>query len=59
MITCQVGAEHAVKHELAQRWPMFRFAYSRPGFMTFKLPADLKLSDDFNLESVFTRSFAF
>jgi len=59
MITCQVGAERAVKGELAQRWPQFRFAYSRPGFLTFKLPPDHKLSDDFNLESVFARSYAF
>jgi 23S rRNA (cytidine2498-2'-O)-methyltransferase len=59
MLTCQVGAEHAVKHELSKRWPMFRFAYSRPGFMTFKLPTDQKLSDDFNLESVFARSYSF
>ncbi|MHB8736684.1 MAG: hypothetical protein ACYC6M_15385, partial [Terriglobales bacterium] len=27
--------------------------------MTFKLPADHKLADDFNLESVFARSYAF
>ncbi|HUY87952.1 MAG TPA: SAM-dependent methyltransferase [Pirellulales bacterium] len=59
MITCQVGAERAVKGELARRWPQFRFAYSRPGFLTFKLPADHKLADDFNLESVFARSYAF
>ena len=36
--TCQVGAEKAVKGEVARRWPDFRFAYSRPGFLTFKLP---------------------
>jgi 23S rRNA (cytidine2498-2'-O)-methyltransferase len=59
MITCQVGAERAVKGELARRWPEFRFAYSRPGFLTFKLPAEQKLADDFNLESVFARSYAF
>ena len=59
MITCQVGAERAVKGELAQRWPAFRFAYSRPGFLTFKLPAEHGLADDFNLESVFARSYAF
>lgn len=59
MITCQVGAERAVKAELARRWPEFRFAYSRPGFLTFKLPAEQKLADDFNLESVFARSYAF
>lgn len=59
MITCQVGAERAVKGELARRWPEFRFAYSRPGFLTFKLPAEHKLADDFNLESIFARGYAF
>ena len=59
MIACQVGAERAVKGELARRWPQFRFAYSRPGFLTFKLPPDHQLADDFNLESVFARSYAF
>ena len=38
-ITCQTGgAGAAVKEELARRWPDFRFAFSRPGFLTFKLP---------------------
>ncbi|HVX63288.1 MAG TPA: SAM-dependent methyltransferase [Pirellulales bacterium] len=59
MITCQVGAERAVKGELARRWPEFRFAYSRPGFLTFKLPVEHGLTDDFNLQSVFARSYAF
>jgi 23S rRNA (cytidine2498-2'-O)-methyltransferase len=59
MLTCQIGAERAVKGELARRWPAFRFAYSRPGFMTFKLPADHPLADDFDLESAFARSYAF
>src|SRR5215469_14915307 len=58
-VTCQVGAERAVKTELARNWPHFRFAYSRPGFLTFKLPADHNLKDDFNLRSVFARSYGF
>lgn len=59
MITCQVGAEPAVKRELARRWPEFRFAYSRPGFLTFKLPTGHGLADDFDLASVFARAYAF
>jgi 23S rRNA (cytidine2498-2'-O)-methyltransferase len=59
LITCQVGAERAVKDELAARWPQFRFAYSRPGFLTFKLPDAARLADDFDLGSVFARSYAF
>jgi 23S rRNA (cytidine2498-2'-O)-methyltransferase len=58
-ITCQVGAEPAVKGELARRWPDFRFAYSRPGFLTFKLPPTHNLPDDFDLESAFSRAHGF
>jgi 23S rRNA (cytidine2498-2'-O)-methyltransferase len=53
--TCQIGAEAAVKAELARDWPGFRFAYSRPGFLTFK-SAIGHLPDDFDLRSVFARS---
>lgn len=58
-ITCQIGAEAAVKTELARKWPAFRFAYSRPGFLTFKLPAGAALADDFDLHSVFARAYGF
>jgi 23S rRNA (cytidine2498-2'-O)-methyltransferase len=58
-VTCQVGAEKAVKAELAVRWPAFRLAFSRPGFLTFKLPPKHALADDFDLESVFARAYAF
>ena len=58
-VTCQIGAEPAVKVELARRWPGFRFAYSRPGFLTFKLPPGLRLPANFDLESVFARAYGF
>ncbi len=58
-ITCQVGAEKAVKGEMARLWPDFRFAYSKPGFLTFKLPPDHRLSEDFELGAVFARSYGF
>jgi len=58
-VTCQAGAEKAVKGEVAGRWPEFRFAYSRPGFLTFKLPDKQYLSPDFNLSSVFARAYGF
>ena len=44
---------------MARRWPEFRFAYSRPGFLTFKLPPDHRLLGDFDLESVFARAYGF
>ena len=56
-VTCQIGAEGAVKAEVARRRPTFRFAYSQPGFLTFKLPEDGRLRDDFNLRSVFARAY--
>jgi 23S rRNA (cytidine2498-2'-O)-methyltransferase len=58
-VTCQIGAESAVKGEVAGRWPGFRLAFSRPGFLTFKLPSDHALADDFDLESVFARAYGF
>jgi 23S rRNA (cytidine2498-2'-O)-methyltransferase len=58
-VTCQVGAEAAVKSELARDRPSFRFAYSRPGFLTFKLPTNFAAADDFELQSVFARSHGF
>ena len=58
-VTCQIGAEPAVKAELSRRWPAFRFSYSRPGFLTFKLPYYFKTTDEFALESVFARAYGF
>lgn len=40
-------------------WPKFRFAFSRPGFVTFKLPEGDPLPDDLRLGSVFARSHGF
>ncbi|MEO1498867.1 MAG: SAM-dependent methyltransferase [Planctomycetota bacterium] len=36
--TCQPGAEPLLKGEVAERLPAWRFAFSRPGFVTFRLP---------------------
>jgi 23S rRNA (cytidine2498-2'-O)-methyltransferase len=57
--TCQIGAEAALKAEWNRDWPAFRFAYSRPGFLTFKLPDDATLADDFDPRSVFARTHGF
>lgn len=56
MTTCQQGAEVALKAEMARQWPEFRFAFSRPGFVTFKLPEGHGLGEDANLYSVFARA---
>jgi len=55
-VTCQVGAESAVKGELARDLPDYRLAYSRPGFLTFKLPPPYLVPDDFDPRSVFART---
>jgi 23S rRNA (cytidine2498-2'-O)-methyltransferase len=34
---CQVGSEALLKQEIARRYPAFRFAFSRPGFCTFRV----------------------
>ena len=58
-MTCQVGAEPTLKLEMARYRPNFRFAYSRPGFLTFKLPEKHHLAEDFELHSVFARAYGF
>ncbi|MCA9246454.1 MAG: hypothetical protein KDA42_05040 [Planctomycetales bacterium] len=35
-VTCQQGAENVIKSAVAQQMPAWNFAYSRPGFLTFK-----------------------
>ncbi len=58
-VVCQHGAEAAVKAELASAWPDFRFAYSRPGFLTFKLPSENEVPEEFDLRSTFARTHGF
>jgi 23S rRNA (cytidine2498-2'-O)-methyltransferase len=58
-ITCQAGAERAVKGEIARLWSDFRLAYSRPGFLTFKLSENRRLAHDFDLHSIFARAYGF
>lgn len=58
-VTCQAGAEAPLKQQVASRWPEHRFAYSRPGFVTFKLPPAAPLAEDFDLESPLARAYGF
>lgn len=55
-VCCQGGAEAALKAELARLWPTLRLAFSRPGFVTFRIPEELRLPLDFDLRSVFARA---
>lgn len=58
-VVCQVGAELALKAELSRSWPAFRLAFSRPGFVTFKMPASFRLADDFELGCTLARTSGF
>lgn len=55
--TCTVGAEAALKKELTQRRPSWRMAFSRPGFLSYKLPH--KLPCDYRFDTVFGHSYGF
>ncbi len=41
---------------MARDWPALRFAYSRPGFLTFKLPPEHRSNDAWQLQTVFARA---
>lgn len=51
--TCLPGVEPAVKQEIARTRPELRFAYSRPGLVTFRAPGAIAAEDPSG--SVFAR----
>jgi 23S rRNA (cytidine2498-2'-O)-methyltransferase len=56
---CQRGAEAVLKRELARRQPGLRPAFSRPGFVTFKLAEPCAQPQRFSLMSTFARAWGF
>ncbi len=52
---CQAGAEAVLKRELGRAHPKLKFAFSRPGFVTFKSP--VPVVDNVELHSVFARAY--
>ena len=56
-VCCQPGAESLLKDELAREHPALRFAFSRPGFVTFKNADQKDFSPNFDLTSVFARAY--
>ncbi|MCA9211774.1 MAG: hypothetical protein KDB27_01820, partial [Planctomycetales bacterium] len=56
-VCCQVGAEPALKSEIGRNSPNLRFAFSRPGFVTFKNAGENKMTPHVELRSVFARTF--
>lgn len=53
--TCQMGAEAALRNELGRSHPELRLAFSRPGFVTFKVGGGNRAGPGFRLRSVFAR----
>ncbi|MGI6400556.1 MAG: SAM-dependent methyltransferase [Thermoguttaceae bacterium] len=62
-LTCQRGAESALRREMERRRPDYRFSYSRPGFATWRRPSSESLEkrlafDASSLQLVFARSYS-
>jgi 23S rRNA (cytidine2498-2'-O)-methyltransferase len=57
-VATQAGVERALKNDVAREHPDLRFAFSRPGFLTFRLP-ELPPHGDFVLRSVFARTWGY
>jgi len=56
---CQCGAEQALKQEIATGPISARPAFSRPGFVTFKLDQPCNDPEQFQLPATFARTFGF
>lgn len=56
-VATQPGSERPLKNELAREHPELRFAFSRPGFVTFRLPDAAR--GELALRSVFARTWGY
>jgi 23S rRNA (cytidine2498-2'-O)-methyltransferase len=56
-VVCQHGAETAAKKEITTEHPNLRLAFSRPGFLTFKVDAAAPLPEKFTLKSTLARTY--
>jgi 23S rRNA (cytidine2498-2'-O)-methyltransferase len=56
-VICQNGAETAAKLEIISAHPNLKLAFSRPGFITFKVDPDQPLPLRFNLRSTLARTY--
>ena len=54
---CQPGSEAALKGDVARRHPALRFAFSRPGFVTFRIADDDADVSSPALRSAFARTW--
>jgi 23S rRNA (cytidine2498-2'-O)-methyltransferase len=56
-IVCQLGAENTLKTEIAAQHPELKFAFSKSGFLTFKLDPEHHWPEKFILKSTFARAY--
>ncbi|MDE0935172.1 MAG: hypothetical protein OSA89_04595, partial [Mariniblastus sp.] len=56
-VICQNGAESATKLEIMNNHPNLKLAFSRPGFITFKVSAEAPLPQRFTLKSALARTY--
>ena len=56
---CQPGSEAALKGDVARRDPTLRFAFSRPGFVTFRIADDAADDSPPTLRSAFARTWGY
>jgi 23S rRNA (cytidine2498-2'-O)-methyltransferase len=56
-VICQHGAEGAAKQEILDSHPNLKLAFSRPGFITFKVEPGSKLPEKLNLRSTLARTY--
>lgn len=56
-VICQNGAESAAKKEISASHPELKFAFSRPGFLTFKIETNAPWPLKFSLKSTLARTY--
>ncbi len=58
-VCCRKGSHDLCKQEIIENYPEWRFAFSRPGLMTFKLPEGhgYEFSKPVDLKSIFARTY--
>ncbi len=59
-VAVQAGAERSLKNEVAREQPKLKFAFSRPGFVTFRIPDDAAAARrEPRLDCVFARTWGY
>lgn len=53
---CQIGMENVCKRDVLELNPFLAFAFSRPGFLTFKIQSTVELPATFELRTPFVRT---